>query len=114
MKIIKKRSLAWVYLDPESRVERQLVGWVSGIAPEPPIAVWLKTYCVGWSYSNAIVHLKDDENDYTVVKFRRAEDAVLFKLQWETKPPEVTAEPASATSRDQPADPTGLKFSKSC
>lgn len=85
MRIIKNRKRWWVYLDPDSDLERQVI-WeaFNKRAPGRIILDWTREHGTGrWSYTNAIATLKGDDREYTAFRFEHQEDAILFKLRFE-------------------------------
>lgn len=111
----KRRGRWWVYLDPESEVETELV---FGLCDKDRhstnrILGWLhENISGGWRTSTRIVHRKGDYRDFIAVTFSDYDDALMFLLTFEQQAPEVeVVEPDwKQWTPSAQADPTAMTF----
>lgn len=85
MIIKKNQRWWWVYLDPESDLEAQIIWEVfNKNAPDRIVTKWVRDNASGgWRYTNTIVKLKGDDRKFTAFRFEHEDDAVLLKLRFE-------------------------------
>ena len=111
----KRRGRWWVYLDPDSTVESDLLDGIfdHNGRNQNRIFVWLRDNVAGrWNTGRKIYYRKGDYRQFITVRFSNHEDAMMFIIAFEQQPPRVQAiyPDWKQWSESEQANPVAMTF----